>query len=195
MRLDDETYEEIKGEVANCIKQSGLYYPFSASHLAKTMQIKLIPYRKLTNKELAFAMATSKDAFLCECYFTTIIFFNDEVFSERQEMSIFHEIGHYVMEHNHDTTKSDEVKEAEAKFFAKYIMAPPVLVDLLPDKSIETIEKIFKVSHQVACIAQSNYRSWKGRFHGIYTEYEKTILEIGKDGTLGLIGKKMKEAG
>jgi len=195
MRLDDEAYEEVKAEVANCIKQCRLKYPFSARDLAKILGIKLVPYRFLKSEEVALAMITSKDAFLLEAGFHAIIFFNDEILQERQEMSIFHEIGHFILEHNHDKTKSDEKKEAEAGFFAKYIMAPTVLVDLLPEKSSEAIEKIFKVSHQAANIMQSNYRSWKGRFHGIYTDYEKTILAHGREGILGLIGNLMKEVG
>ena len=45
------------------------------------------------------------------------------------------------MDHNTTPDKSDDVKEAEAKFFAKYAKAPMPLIHLLPIVTTETIQK------------------------------------------------------
>ncbi len=140
-------------------------------------------------------LQVSKDAFLVEKGFEATIYYNDEMPFERMDMSIFHEIGHFILEHNHDNKKNDFMKESEAAFFAKYIKAPLPLVHLLPAKTIPAIEKTFRLSHEAAGHVHSNYRNWMGRFRGVFTNYEITILAHGRDGILGLISKKMKEAG
>lgn len=195
MRLDDETYEEIKGEVARCIKTYGLYYPFSAFDLADKLGVKLIPYSHMPADKQEDLMQVSKDAFLVENGFETTIYYNDEMPFERMDMSMFHEIGHFILEHNHDNSKNDFAKESEAAFFAKYMKAPLPLVNLLPEKTISAIEKTFRLSHEATGYVFCNYRKWVNRFHGVYTDYETMILAHGREGILGLISNLMKEAG
>ena len=183
MYLDEETYEEIKGEVAHYLVQCGMSYPLNADEFARRMEIKFIPYSELGNDAYIEAMRASRDGFLCEknCAYT-YIFFNDERMKERQDMSLLHEIGHQVLDHNSTPNKSDEVKEAEAKFFAKYAKAPMPLIHLLPIVTTETIQKAFGLSREAAKYALDNYRKWLDRFNGTYTDYEQKILSLKRDG-------------
>ncbi len=183
MYLDEETYEEIKGEVAHYLVQCGMSYPLNADEFARRMEIKFIPYSELGNDAYIEAMRTSRDGFLCEknCSYT-YIFFNDERMKERQDMSLLHEIGHQVLDHNSTPNKSDDVKEAEAKFFAKYAKAPMPLIHLLPIVTTDTIQKAFGLSREAAKYALDNYQKWLKRFNGTYTDYEQKILSLKRDG-------------
>ena len=179
MYLDEETYEELKGEVARYIEQCGMSYPLNVEKFARRMKLKAVPYSSLGDRAHSASMQASQDGFLCEknCAYT-YIFFNDEKIKERQETSILHEIGHLVLDHNSTPQKTDEKKEAEAKFFAKYAKAPMPLIHLLPIKTVETIQKAFKLSRQAAEIALDNYEKWLGRFNGKYKDYELKILSL-----------------
>lgn len=99
---------------------------------------------------------------------------------EWKQVSI--DIGHFVMDHNTTPDKSDDVKEAEAKFFAKYAKAPMPLIHLLPIVTTETIQKAFGLSREAAKYALDNYWKWLDRFNGTYTDYEQKILSLKRDG-------------
>ncbi len=195
MRLEDKTYEELKIEVANCIQQCNLFYPLSVHNLAQALKIKLIPYCCLTEEEKILAIKASNDAFLCEKGYDVFIFFNDSIFEERREMSILHEIGHYILEHNHDSYKSNMIKEAEAAFFAKYIKAPPPLINLLPNISLWAIRSTFKLSEQAAGFALSNYKKWKKYSQGKLKNYETILVNHIKSQEQNKKDKSVKEVG
>ena len=92
-------------------------------------------------------------------------------------MTILHEIGHCVLDHR---GIDHEREEAEANFFAKYAIAPPVLVDRINPKCAEDIYDFFDITYEAAGYAWDYYRLWK-RFHyayGGYTEYEQELLRI-----------------
>lgn len=183
MYLDEETYEEIKGEVAHYLVQCGMSYPLNVDEFIRKMNMEVIPYSALGHRAYFAAMETSKDGFLCEknCAYA-YVFFNDSKIDERQDVSKLHEIGHLVLDHNSTPNKSDDVKEAEAKFFAKYAKAPMPLIHLLPIVTTETIQKAFGLSREAAKYALDNYRKWLDRFNGTYTDYEQKILSLKRDG-------------
>ena len=183
MYLDEETYEEIKGEVAHYLVQCGMSYPLNADEFARRMNMEVIPYSALGHRAYFAAMEASKDGFLCEknCAYA-YVFFNDSKIDERQDVSKLHEIGHLVLDHNSTPNKSDDVKEAEAKFFAKYAKAPMPLIHLLPIVTTETIQKAFGLSREAAKYALDNYWKWLDRFNGTYTDYEQNILSLKRDG-------------
>ena len=183
MYLDEETYEEIKGEVAHYLVQCGMSYPLNVDEFICKMNMEVIPYSALGHRAYFAAMEASKDGFLCEknCAYA-YVFFNDSKIDERQDVSKLHEIGHFVMDHNTTPEKSDDVKEAEAKFFAKYAKAPMPLIHLLPIVTTETIQKAFGLSREAAKYALDNYRKWLDRFNGTYTDYEQKILSLKRDG-------------
>ena len=183
MYLDDETYEEIKGEVAHYLTQCGMSYPLDAGVFARRMNLKMTPYSDLGPEACFMAMRASEDSFLCEknCAFS-YVFFNDSRMEERRDTSILHEVGHLVLDHNSTPNKPDAVKEAEAKFFAKYAKAPMPLIHLLPIKTVETIKTAFGLSCEAAGYALSNYKNWHDHFNGTYKEYELKILALERSG-------------
>lgn len=183
MYLDEETYEEIKGEVAHYLVQCGMSYPLNVDEFIRKMNMEVIPYSALGHRAYFAAMEASKDGFLCEknCAYA-YVFFNDSKIDERQDVSKLHEIGHLVLDHNSTPNKSDDVKEAEAKFFAKYAKAPMPLIHLLPIVTTEIIQKAFGLSREAAKYALDNYRKWLDRFNGTYADYEQKILSLKRDG-------------
>ena len=177
-KLTDEEYEFIKGEVIHVF----VYYkirciPVSGFEIAIKMGIKLIPYSTLTKKQHSAALRESPDGFYVEIDGEEYIYYNDIGKSyERQNMTILHEIGHCVLDHKGHS----QHEEDEAKFFAKYAIAPPVLVEKIGAESPDDIYDIFDISYEAACYAYDYYLSWKRRHNriGRYTEYEVKLLAL-----------------
>ncbi len=175
-KLTDEEYEFIKGEVIHLfVKYRVKCVPVSGFELATKMGITLIPYSALSKKKLKSAYEESKDGFYVEEYGVEIIYYNDiDKSYKRINMTILHEIGHCVLDH---TGHSDH-EEDEANFFAKYAIAPPVLIERIGADSPEAIYDAFDISYQAAIYAYEYYLSWKRRHERIggYTEYEKKLI-------------------
>lgn len=88
-----------------------------------------------------------------------------------------HEIGHYAMGH----IKDGEEEESEAKFFAKYALAPPPLIHTFIEHiTPDSIRNVFDLSNQAAKNAYWYYRSWLYNSGSYYTDYEEKILELFK---------------
>ena len=66
MYLDDETYEEIKGEVAHYLCECDMSYPLDVNEFARRMNLNVVPYSTLGCDAYMAAMRTSRDGFLCE---------------------------------------------------------------------------------------------------------------------------------
>ena len=102
------------------------------------------------------------------------IFYNDEVKKyERINNTILHEIGHIVLGH----TEYSEVAEKEAKFFAKYALVPPILVERLGIKSFERIIDAFGVSYEAAYYAWDYYLKWSSG-NTEHSKYELRMLKL-----------------
>ena len=164
MYLDDATYEYIKGEVAYLYKQQGICsFPICASQLAVQMGFGIIPYSSLDLIAYAEAVNTSPDGFYAERNWQEYIFVNDvdpSIGKDRRDMTIFHEIGHAVLGHD-DSVLDDDTKEAAAKFFGKYLAAPPSLIHLITPQSEYDIQNRFGISETAAGIAKEYYEKWK----------------------------------
>ncbi len=176
MRLSDEQYEFIKGEVVAVFKRyDTCCIPISGFELACKMRIKLIPYSALTEEQYIAVVKISGDGFYLEDNFgNDIIYYNDVVSYERLNMTLLHEIGHCVLDHKGE---SDE-EEAEANFFAKYAAAPPPLVHRLSDKSPESIASAFRISYTAAVYASNYYQKWLVYGNNDYTDYEIRLLRL-----------------
>jgi Zn-dependent peptidase ImmA (M78 family) len=145
--------------------------------IAIKMGIKLVPYSTLSRKKHRKALKTSPDGFYAEENGVEYIYYNDIGKSyERQNMTILHEIGHCVLDH----TGNSQHEEDEANFFAKYAIAPPVLVERIGADSPEDIYKNFNISYEAATYAYDYYLSWQRRHNliGKYTEYEVKLLAL-----------------
>lgn len=95
---------------------------------------------------------------------------------ERQNWTILHEIGHIVLDHRGHS----EHEEDEADFFAKYSIAPPVLVYKIGAESQYDIYTAFDISMEAAQYAFDYYRCWRSRFRrlGHLTAYEEEMVSL-----------------
>lgn len=177
MRLPDEQYEFIKGEVVAVFERYGVRcIPINGFELAYKMQIKLIPYSALSIDKQMAAIKLSSDGFYMEdLEGIDTIYYNDTILSyERINMTLLHEIGHCVLDH---IGRSDE-EEAEAKFFAKYAVAPPPLIHRLSDKSVMPIAAAFCISFEAAEIASNYYKKWLAYRGDREIDYEIRLLQL-----------------
>ena len=181
-KLTNEEYEFIKGEVIHLfINYDIKCIPISGFEIATKMGITLIPYSALRGKKLIAALALSKDGFYREENGKEFIYYNNIGISyERQNMTILHEIGHCVLDH----TGHSQHEEDEANFFAKYAIAPPVLVYKIHAKSPMDIYEAFDISYEASIYAFDYYKVWEihHRRIGVFTSYEIKLLRLfGKD--------------
>lgn len=177
-KLTDEQYEYIKGEVIFLFKKYRIKcIPISGFEIASKMKITLISYSSLRGKRLEKALEISKDGFYCEDAGKEYIFYNDiDVNYKRQNMTILHEIGHCVLDH----TGHSQQEEDEANFFAKYAIAPPILVHKIRATCPEDIYHIFDISYEAAIYAYDYYKKWEGRYQRIQrlTAYEEDLIRL-----------------
>ena len=177
--LTDERYEEIKQKVVNLFVQHRVScVPVNGFELALKMGIRVIPYSAIAQNKRHLLIKKSEDGFCVEK--TTgewLIYYNDEKDYGRINNTIFHEIGHIVLDHTEDS----ELAEKEVKFFAKYALVPPVLVHKLNLNSPADIANIFEVSFEAACYAYSYYKKWLKYGNFYYTDYELTLLNLFQD--------------
>ena len=177
-KLNNLQYEYIKGEVIHIFELYDVRcIPVSGFEIAIKMGMRLVPYSTLNRRAFFKALETSPDGFYVEKDGEEMIFFED-IGNDyaRQNMTLLHEIGHCVLDH----TGHDRHEEDEAKFFAKYAIAPPVLVEKINARSPEDIYRAFDISYEAAVYAWSYYKSWKKHHKrvGCYTDYEEKLLAI-----------------
>lgn len=179
-KLTNDEYEFIKGEVIHVFEKYKIKcIPVSGFEIAIKMGITLITYSSLSEKKLKAAMRESSDGFYVEYGGKEYIYYNDIGRSyERQNMTLLHEIGHCVLDH----TGHSEHEEDEANFFAKYAIAPPVLVEKIGAESAVDVYLTFDISFEAAVYAYKYYLSWRRRHNriGVYTEYEEKLLALYK---------------
>ena len=176
MRLSNETYESIKQAVADMfVDYDGKSVPICSFEVAVKIGLTIIPYSALTSRQLEEALEYSSDGYSVETIENEwIIYYNDEVKNyTRINQTIMHEIGHYILGH----ISEGEEEEAEAKFFAKYALASPVLIKNMPESiTVENVMNRFAIGYQAAVYALDNYRK-RFQFGPVdYVIYEKQIL-------------------
>lgn len=180
MKLENDDYEYIKSEVIDLFERFDVRcIPISGFELAMKMGIVLIPYSSLADRKQHAAYSISPDGFLFEPGDgKEYIYYNDSIDYERANMTILHEIGHDVL--GHHEKMDQQVREAEAAFFAKYAAAPPPLIHRIKPKYPEDIEAFFGISHFAAQIAYEYYHKWLTQHErvGRYLTYEKRLLEL-----------------
>ena len=100
--------------------------------------------------------------------------YNDKKGYGRTNNTITHECGHIILDH----TQESDLAEAEAKFFAKYAIAPPVLIHKLKLKNAFEVYEHFDISHEAAFYAFSYYKKWLTYGNKNYTNYELRLLQL-----------------
>ena len=177
-------YEDIKEIVCKIIEKNNIKrIPIDVFELARKLGMRVVKYSLLTEKEMSlleeYGISRDSDGFyaLAKKHGKNIpyIYYNDKKDAGRIRFTILHEIGHFVLDH----LQQSDLAEAEANFFAKYLIAPPVLVDKIKPCDYMDIACVFKVSISCAWNAFDYYEKWKKHYiscGGRYTEYEKKIL-------------------
>lgn len=178
-RLSNRRYEEIKEIVVDMFEQYNVScVPINGFEIATKMGVKVIPYSAYDEKIRVLLMKESEDGFFVE---TTdgefYIFYNDAMGYGRINHTIMHEIAHIVLNHTEDSDLAD----AEVSFFAKYALAPPVLIYKLRLDETDDIAAVFEISHEAAGYAYSYYQKWMAYGGKYFTDYEMKTLELFKE--------------
>ena len=177
-RLPYKRYEDIKKIASSKIKEWGIKsLPYNCFQLCKVLGIVLKKYsdqEQSVQKELT---EFSEDAF---CYTIVengcavrVIAYNDKMPEHRIRFSIMHEIGHIVLDH----TEHSQLAEAEANFFAQYMLAPtPTLQYFLP-LAASKVSFLYNISEECAKNVIIQFKNWKEKGEPFLLPYEKTLLE------------------
>ena len=172
MLLRTDTYEHIKITSINTLE----YYdikcvPISAFEMANKIGLSVIPYSAFGEKS-KLLMKQSEDGFIVG----KSIYYNDKCKNYRRiNQTIMHEIGHYILGHK----SNGEEEESEAKFFAKYTLAPPPLIHkMLDNPTIDDIAELFDISYEAAFNALKYYHKWYQNGWTNYTSYEQKLLKL-----------------
>ena len=179
MRLSDERYEEIKEEVVELYKELHITkFPVMAMDVCKRLGIALKSYNQFTERTFEAVIRASEEEKKKKTGSQYEIFYNPSKDTARIRSTIFHEIGHIRLRH----LIHDEENEAEANFFACYFLAPPPLIHHFGFKYLHEIMDKFWVTVSLAQNADSRYEKWLQFSGRVYTQYEKDLLELAKEG-------------
>ena len=169
-RLSDNRCEEIKEIVVNTFEELDIRcIPISGFEIATKLGAIVVPYSS-KSVETHQGFTIKKDG-------VWYIFYNDAKGYGRINNTLTHECGHIVLDH----TEESELAEAEAKFFAKYALAPPVLIHKLELKDAYEVYEHFDISLEAAGYAFSYYRKWLTYGNKNYTNYEIRLLQLFKE--------------
>ena len=175
-KLTGERYDYIKEAVCDLIIRYNVKcIPVSGFEIASKMGLFLVAYSGLSEKKRRIALEISKDGFVLRNMGRIYVYYNDMGISyERQNWTVLHEIGHVVLNH----MGNDAKEEYEADFFAKYAIAPPVLVHRIKPESFWDIYEHFDISFTAALYAYNYYQTWRRRYESIHVlaPYEKRML-------------------
>lgn len=180
MKINNFRYEKIKRKVVEILAQFKIsVYPISWEDICKKLNIKVVEYNLLSSVDKEFVMTKTKDGFAHIIKYTNgeilkFICYNSDINWWRIKFTIFHEIGHIVLAH----TEHSQLADAEADFFAAYIMVPLPLVDKYNIQDHTEIEDKFAVGSEMAFNSFNRYVSWKKyKSNHNLMDYDKYINE------------------
>lgn len=174
--LPGARYEEIKRIIVNLFVRYGVScVPVNGFELAAKMGIAVVPYAAISQSKRGLLIKESKDGFCVQRNTGEwFIYYNDRQNYRRINNTIFHEIGHIVLDHSEDS----ELAEKEVNFFAKYALVPPVLIHKLKLDDPVEIANFFDVSYEAGRYAYAYYQKWLTHGARDYTDYEITLLNL-----------------
>lgn len=177
--LADEDYEFIKGEAVNLLNKLNIrHFPIVGAEIAIKDNIHLIPYSHLSALKRQVSESFSDDGYCMEINDEEYIFYNDAKSIERQNWTILHELGHINLDHTGSI--HSEKEEAEADFFAKYLIAPPILVCRLKARNPSDVSKHFLITPQASVYAYNYSQKWLEHYRKTnqITAYEEKLLDL-----------------
>lgn len=174
--LSHNKYEEIKKIIVNLFsKYNVTCVPVNGFELATKIGVKIIPYSAIPLAKRYLLLKKAHNGFCVEKSIGEwYIYYNDEMDYRRINNTIMHEIGHIVLDHSEDS----ELAEKEVRFFAKYVLVPPVLVHKFKLDDPHAIADVFEVSLETARYALSYYKKWLQHGSDDYTDYEVKLLHL-----------------
>ena len=174
-RLSGNRCEEIKEIVVDTFVRLNIRcVPINGFEIATKLGVKIIPYSSKSEEKRHLMMLESEDGFSAKKDGVWYVFYNDSKNYGRINNTLTHECGHIVLDHSEES----ELAEAEAKFFAKYAIAPPVLIHELGLKNPTEVYNRFDISLEAAGYAYSYYRKWLTYGNKNYTNYELRLLQL-----------------
>ena len=174
--LSNERYEEIKNIVADTFESFDIHCtPISGFELASQMGVTVIPYSVYSQKGVQELMLKrSKDGFSIMRNDKWYMYYNDKKKYDRINNTIMHENAHIILDHTEDS----ELAEKEANFFAKFALAPPVLIHKLDLKNVEDVAERFEISYEAAVYAWDYYEKWLRYGGDYYKNYEIKLCNL-----------------
>lgn len=185
MRLPSQRYEQIKRTVVALFAKVGeKSIPIDPFAIAAKLGIHIVAYGSLGEAGEAACLKRAESGFklLVEGFDDTstwYIYYNDAKPWGHVRFTVLHEIGHIVLEH----WQESDIAEAEANFFAKYAIAPPMLVNFIRPNDYMDIADVFELSNEGALYSWNYYCRWL-RISG-FKDYElelKSMFSVVKGG-------------
>lgn len=179
IQLSGARCEEIKRTVVSFFEKYDVAcVPISGFEIAVKMGVSVVPYSAKPESTQRLMLKESKDGFTAEDEKGNLfIFYNEKKGYGRINNTIMHEIGHIVLDHS----EGSELAEVEARFFAKYALAPPPLIHKLRLQNPMQIADVFDISQEAARYAYQYYQKWLQFGSSQYTEYENRMLRLFKE--------------
>ena len=157
--ISSERYEQIKQIIANLFVLFNMtFVPFNPFELADKLGLSVKSYDEYP-LSLTTLLSVSSDGFLTGRGAQRMILYNSHQPWSRVIFTIFHEIGHFVLGHRSSIGKY-EIEEAEANFFAKYILTPPILVQTSGSKTADDVSMCFGTSNEASKYSLSYCNKW-----------------------------------
>jgi len=176
MRLADERYEEIKSSVVDMlvrIHERG--YPLHTKSVIRALGGIVVPYSDIADETKRMLKEEfSKDGFQLTKDGHLYVFYNDSICVGRYRYTLMHEVGHYWLGH----TCTSKLAESEADFFAKYSLAPPVVVNYYECRDYIHLMSVFHLSEEAAKYAWNLYVRWLNRDGDGLSEQEKRLCRL-----------------
>ncbi len=175
IKLPDYRYEELKKIVVDTFTKAEVHcVPVNGFEIAARLGVSVCAYSSLNEEKRMLAQGIDPDGFITYNDGIWVIYYNDNRVYGRINNTLMHEIWHAVLNHK----ETSDVAEAEAKFCAKYSMAPPVLISKYQTFTVDSIIEVFEVSHEAAVNALDYYQKWIRFGSQWYTSYEIQLCEL-----------------
>lgn len=173
--LSDKRYEEIKETIVDLFVNLNINCtPISGFEVAINLGAKVIPYSAYSERIQELMRMESEDGFSIKTSNCWSVYYDDNRPYGRINNTLMHEVGHIVLDHTEDS----ELAEKEANFFAKYALAPPVLIFRFDLHNPSEVAERFGISESAAEFAWHYYQKWL-RFGGeTYKNYEIKLCHL-----------------
>lgn len=160
INLENNRYDEIERTADEVFEDLGIcVFPNNPFFVLGCLGVDIVEYSNLKQEDRNCLMARSKDGFTTFGDGRYTVYYNDGMPQGRVRFTLWHEIGHIMLEHFDRDSTSYREKEAEANHFAAYCIAPMPLIIKLQPKSPIDIENYFITSHKFAIYMFEKYQN------------------------------------